>query len=214
MARTVDQQRWRNKTDSKRVEVYLPVDILTILDEQTKARGFKGRGETLASLIRDEVHGTPEPRAQSGGEVVQLKKRNRSLAAENTRLKRKLADASIQAQIAAVSGNEGVQVGKNIGRKPKEERDIVVNGVTCWPTQTKIDYVTAWQVLQFFKFVVGYHKPEEYAGVARQLMGDREYTRGWWPEGVCHFWGSICLPVYKADGELNIECSPPATKGH
>jgi len=62
MARTQDQKRWRESTSTKRVEVYLPVDIVGLLDEYTRSGEFRGRGEALSQIIRETLTDEPEPR--------------------------------------------------------------------------------------------------------------------------------------------------------
>lgn len=55
MARADHQQQWRSNTPNKRIEVYLPVGALSILDKRTRAKAFRGRGETIADLLRQST---------------------------------------------------------------------------------------------------------------------------------------------------------------
>lgn len=50
MARAQDQKRWRDKSDRKRIEVYLPVDSVTALDALTAESG-QSRSAAIMSLI-------------------------------------------------------------------------------------------------------------------------------------------------------------------
>lgn len=61
MAKSNYQQQWRSNTPNKKIEAYLHVDVIAILDERTKAKGFRGRGETIADLVRQSVHAKPKP---------------------------------------------------------------------------------------------------------------------------------------------------------
>ncbi|MDA3919936.1 MAG: ribbon-helix-helix domain-containing protein [Salinisphaera sp.] len=52
MARAQDQKRWRDNSDRRRVEVYLPVDTLTALDKLASERG-QSRAGVIAHLLTD-----------------------------------------------------------------------------------------------------------------------------------------------------------------
>lgn len=55
IAKAVSQARWRAKTDTKRVEVYLPVDVIAELDAIAKERG-KSRAGVIAALVQDVAY--------------------------------------------------------------------------------------------------------------------------------------------------------------
>lgn len=57
MARAQDQRRWRTNTDRQRIEVYLPVDKLTALDELARARGVS-RATVIDDLIAEAMPAT------------------------------------------------------------------------------------------------------------------------------------------------------------
>ena len=57
LAVSARQQRWRERTDLKRVEVYLPSKIADQLDLLTKKRGLS-RAKVIAQLVeRDNLEG-------------------------------------------------------------------------------------------------------------------------------------------------------------
>ena len=53
--RTEAQRKWRQSTDAKKVEVYLAPELVDHLDKFVRAKGYRGRGEALATLIRKDA---------------------------------------------------------------------------------------------------------------------------------------------------------------
>jgi len=51
-SRSETQAKWRASTERRKVEAYLPVDIVEQLDRIVKQGGHRGRGEALGALIR------------------------------------------------------------------------------------------------------------------------------------------------------------------
>lgn len=71
MARTQDQQRWRSNTCRKRIEVYLPPDVVNRLDALATERGQK-RPAVIAALIDSAApaaEAAPEPAADTVAET-------------------------------------------------------------------------------------------------------------------------------------------------
>jgi hypothetical protein len=71
MARTQDQQRWRSNTCRKRIEVYLPPDVVDRLDALATERGQK-RPAVIAALIDSAApaaEAAPEPAADTAAET-------------------------------------------------------------------------------------------------------------------------------------------------
>lgn len=54
MARAKDQARWRQKSDRRRVEVYLPAEIAERLDALAAERG-ESRAAVIAALVSGET---------------------------------------------------------------------------------------------------------------------------------------------------------------
>ena len=50
--RTQSQPQWRASTARKKVEAYLPYDLVEKLDQLVSDGNYRGRGEALAELIR------------------------------------------------------------------------------------------------------------------------------------------------------------------
>ncbi|QFY88449.1 hypothetical protein D5125_02535 [Magnetovirga frankeli] len=57
MASAKNQQKWRNKTNRRRVEVYLPEDLIQALDRLGQGLGLHSRAETLKQLIEQASQG-------------------------------------------------------------------------------------------------------------------------------------------------------------
>lgn len=81
------------------------------------------------------------------------------------------------------------------GKVPFREEPIVICGETVYPNaHLDLDYVTAWQVFQFFKdldnyIAVGDPNP---GGRAKHLSGALVYIRDWWPDSARALWQKIC----------------------
>ncbi len=54
MARSEDQKRWREKHDKKRIEVYLPADLVEAIDKkiQSASLSLSGRGAVIELALR------------------------------------------------------------------------------------------------------------------------------------------------------------------
>ena len=55
------QQRWRDRTDRVKVEVYLAPEIVEQLAKLVERGGYRGRGEALTHLIKQTMPGTTKP---------------------------------------------------------------------------------------------------------------------------------------------------------
>ena len=52
LSKSETQAKWRANTDRRKVEAYLPADVVEQLDRIVKQGGHRGRGEALNALIR------------------------------------------------------------------------------------------------------------------------------------------------------------------